>query len=252
MDMTKLPELEFIPFAFPGVPHVRCAFQIRRQPSGQTDAYTDNIAFAVGPEERAIANRRAIAPGLKINAWAAMHQVHGVDISFHPPPSLPERADTAQLDGLATRQRNFGLLVKSADCQPLLLADSKGEHIAALHVGWRGNRANFPGKGVYEFCSHYKLAPKNIYAVRGPSLGRGAAEFRDFDAVWSAPFMPWFERESRTMDLWGITSHQLIQAGIPAEHIYSLDLCTYTLKDRFFSFRAGAEGRQASLIWLED
>ena len=252
MDMTNPPELEFIPFAFPCVPNVRCAFQIRRPPNEHTDAYTDNIALAVGPEERAIANRRAIAPTLKIAAWAAMHQVHGVDMYFEPLPNLPEHPETTQVDGLATSRRNFGLMVKSADCQPLFLADSKGEYIAALHVGWRGNRADFPGRGVHEFCSRYKLAPENVYAVRGPSLGRGAAEFNDVDAIWSAPFMPWFERESRTMDLWGITQHQLIQAGIPAEHIYSLDLCTYTLKDRFFSFRAGAEGRQASLIWLEE
>lgn len=54
------------------------------------------------------------------------------------------------------------------------------------------------------------------------------------------------------MDLWRLTREQLRRAGIPDERIYGIDLCTRSLADDFFSYRADRNcGRQASLIWLE-
>lgn len=88
-------------------------------------------------------------------------------------------------------------------------------------------------------------------AVRGPSLGPEKAEFVNFEQEWSAEFRPWFDPSSRTMDLWGLTRAQLLKAGLSARHIYSLDCCTFSLPEQFFSYRREKKsGRQASLIWM--
>ncbi len=249
--MNKAPELDFIPFRVPGVPRVRCAFQIRCA-AATADPDADNIALNGGTLARAVANRQALGPSLGLTDWAEMHQVHGSDMYFEPPVTSPEHGPIIQVDGLATTRAGFGLVIKTADCQPIFLADQEGRHLAALHVGWRGNRANFIGSAVREFCARYSLNPRELYAVRGPSLGRGAAEFKDASKDWGPDFMPWFDRSTNMLDLWGITHHQLTQAGLIGERIYSLDLCTLTLSDRFFSYRAGAPGRQASVGWLVD
>lgn len=71
--------------------------------------------------------------------------MHGDTLVFEPDAVSWEAQPTADGDGLATSRPGLGLLIKTADCQPVLLAHRSGRHIAALHAGWRGNRCNFPG-----------------------------------------------------------------------------------------------------------
>jgi len=174
-------------------------------------------------------------------------------------------------------------VIKTADCQPVLLAHPgpaalrgpkiavspafagpfsapglpgqeitmTGPVVAALHVGWRGNAADFPGSGVARFCARYGLDPGEVLAVRGPSLGPTAAEFTNFESEFGEDFRPWYDPATRTMDLWGLTRHQLEQAGIRPRNIFAVDLCTHTMSDWFFSYRrAKVTGRQASVIWI--
>jgi len=169
------------------------------------------------------------------------------------PNATDASADPMQeADGMATSRPGLGLLIKTADCQALLLAHASGRHVAALHVGWRGNRVDYPGKGVREFCARYGLNPAELSAVRGPSLGPAAAEFVNFTAEWGPKFLPWFDTGRQTMDLWRLTRHQLEAAGLLPERIFSLDLCTYSLPDILFSYRRDKQcGRQGSVIWME-
>lgn len=154
-------------------------------------------------------------------------------------------------DGLATARVGDALVIKTADCQSILLAHESGKYIAALHAGWRGNRMNFPASAVRSFCAHYGVHPQELFAVRGPSLGPNAAEFIHFTTEWGDAWKRWYNNETKCMNLWALTRYQLENAGLLPERIYSLDLCTHTLTDQFFSYRRGAAGRQASLIWIE-
>ena len=163
------------------------------------------------------------------------------------PPAFPKG------DGLATDKPGIGLLIKTADCQPILLAHRSGRFVAGIHAGWRGNRCDFPGSGVRRFCEHYGVEPRELLAVRGPSLGPARAEFINFESEWGDAFRPWFDAGSRTMDLWGLTRWQLEQAGLLPRNIYGIDLCTASCNRQFFSYRCvKASGRQASVIWRLD
>ncbi|MCH5276980.1 MAG: laccase domain-containing protein [Desulfovibrionaceae bacterium] len=241
MDMT------FLPFRFPGIETVRCAFGSRAAGNFSLDA----------PEARAdpaatAARRRGLPSLLRVEAVAEIRQVHGVRTLFEPEPWHAERPAAAEGDGMATRREALALAIKTADCQPLLLAHSSGRVVAAAHVGWRGNRQNYPGRIVAELCERYDLNPADLSAVRGPSLGPAAAEFTGFDSEWGESFRPWFDACARVMNLWRLTRDQLIEAGLRPERIYGLDLCTASLADAFFSYRADRNcGRQLSLIWIE-
>lgn len=250
--------LTFLPFFFPGVPRVRCAFQCRTGealPPAAAPALEyagGNLSLDVGDAPDAVrARRQALAACLGVDDWVELRQVHGDTLLFEPAPADPAQASTQEADGAATSQPRRALMIKTADCQPLLLADRSGRHIAALHVGWRGNRCNFPASGVARFCTQYGLAPQDIVAVRGPSLGPTRAEFVNFDREWTEDFRPWFNPQTRCMDLWALTRHQLQQAGVPETQIYGLDLCTF-LNPAFYSYRRNVScGRQAAFIWLE-
>ena len=244
--------VSYIPFVFPGVPQVRCAFQTRAGGVSLGEFGGGNIAFTVQDNpEHVIANRRSMLEGLRpqgMTAWAELMQVHGDGFVFEPEAVACETPVTAEGDGMATARPGLGLLIKTADCQPLLIAHKSGAYIAAMHAGWRGNRCDFPITGVARFCERYGLEP---LAVRGPSLGPGKAEFVNFDKEWGDPYLPWFDANSKTMDLWGLTRHQLERAGLLPRNIYGLDICTASNNEQFFSYRcARRSGRQASLVWI--
>lgn len=150
---------------------------------------------------------------LGLRRMAELNQVHGDAMIFEPDAVEPDAVPRCDADGMATAQAGFGLVIKTADCQPILLAHKSGRFVAGIHAGWRGNRCDFPGSGVRRFCEHYGVEQRELLAVRGPSLGPARAEFINFESEWSDEFRPWFDAQSRTMDLWGLTRWQLEQAG---------------------------------------
>jgi hypothetical protein len=206
----------------------------------------------VGDEpSRVAANRRSLIGSLGCETWCEVKQVHGTTMVFEPEPLPLDQPGAVEADGLATARVDHALVIKTADCQPILLAHSSGRYIGALHVGWRGNVQDFPGKGVAGFCAEYEIAPQDVLAVRGPSLGPARAVFENFETEFGPEFVDWFDPQTRTVDLWRLTRDQLVAAGLKPGNIFSLDLCTRSLPDMFFSYRRSqTTGRQAGLIWI--
>ncbi len=258
-----VPPLSFIPFQFPHVPNVSCAFQMRTthgmtasalatEPLAHGNISLDITTACQTLTQDAIANRLNISPTLGVTDWAELHQVHGDLIHFDPEPQSPHTPSVVQGDAFATTRPRRALMIKTADCQPVLIAHKSGAHVAAFHIGWRGNRIHFLHSGIAAFCARYRLAPRDLMAVRGPSLGPSAAQFTNFDAEWGPDFVPYFNSDLQTMNLWRLTHDQLCAAGLLPHNIFSLDLCTLSLARAFFSYRRErVTGRQASFIWID-
>lgn len=231
-------------FSFPGLPQVKCLFTGRG--AGNFSLHRANLG-----DEDVDATLRARERFFALSGaacWTELKQVHG-DVFLTDPDPTPAGAEGgAAADGHATSAGNHALVVKTADCQPVLFAHPAG-FVAAIHVGWRGNVLSFPQKAVAAFCRSYGLNPEEVRAVRGPSLG--FAEFVNFEREWPEAFAPWFDAASRCVDLWGLTRHQLREAGLKDGNIYGVDLCTYSRNEDFFSHRRGDTGRQAGIIWRE-
>jgi polyphenol oxidase len=244
---------ELIPFRFPGVPRVRCAFTTRIGGGSEGPFQSANLSFDVGDDpDKVRQNRERVLGLLGDPSWVELRQVHGTAMVFDPPMPADLHVPLGEGDGLATARPGQALVIRTADCQPILLADRTGSHVAALHCGWRGNRAEFPKTGAERFCSRYRLDPRDVFAVRGPSLGPSRAEFVNFDLEWGPGFEDYFDQRKRTMDLWRLTADQLIAAGLNREHIHSVDICTFEREELFFSYRRGRDcGRQAGIVWLE-
>lgn len=235
-----------LPFAFPGLPGISCYFSTALYGSISLDSGADC-------QEGAVERRSALGRLLGFSTWTELRQVHGTKLVADPEPTPFAFTSALEADGLCACKPGQALLLKSADCQPIMLAHRGGRHIAALHCGWKGNALDFPGLGLRSFCRQYDLDPAEVLAVRGPSLGPGAAEFINFAEEWPEHFRPWFDAGTRTMDLWALTRHQLCAGGMRPEHIFSLDFCTHDLGGEgglFFSHRRGQSGRQAALIFI--
>ena len=243
--------IDCLKFYFPGLDHVHCIFSTRHGGLSAGPYASANLSLEVGDNPEIVkANREYLRARLGFKVWQELHQVHGQTVfldledDFFAGPNLDG-------DGLYTRYPSHGLVIETADCQAIMCTDILGRYVGAVHCGWRGNAANFPGLGIEKFCQHYGLDPDQVLVVRGPSLGPGKSEFVNFDQEWDCAFWPYFNPVSRKVDLWQLTQDQLMAAGILAEHIYALDLCTAS-SDQFFSYRRDkVTGRQIGVIWRE-
>lgn len=236
-------------FQFSGIKTVHCLFHGRNHNTCQS---LGSIAFDRGEEnERISLNRNYLFEKLGMPVLE-LHQIHSNILHFNPKETLYSERAALEGDGIATNAAKHALMIKTADCQPILFTHKKGRHIMALHVGWRGNRNDFILQAVAKFCEKYKLAAKDLLAVRGPSLGPQESEFTNFNTEWGDAYKEWYTVQTQTLDLWTLTRHQLKQAGLLQENIYGIDFCTKTMSKQYFSHRENNQtGRQASIIWFE-
>ena len=240
-------QIAFIPFTFPGLSNVGCAFTSRQGGASTYPYFAANLSYDVGDDPEAVtANRAYLKERLGLSALVDCTQVHGDAVLF----DLEEGAQR-EADGLATDHPGVGLMIKTADCQPILLAHETGRFVAGLHVGWRGNVIDFPGTGVRLLCERYGCDPSELLAVRGPSLGPKQAEFTSFATEFGSSFTRYFDPTAQTVDLWRLTHEQLLAAGLREERIHGINLCTQSNPEMFFSYRGETKtGRQSGLIWL--
>ena len=244
--------MNFLKFRFPGIDSVSSAFGTRLGGVSRGAFYAGNISLEVGDDpEKVLENRKQAGKELGFNRLIELRQVHGSDIRFEAEQdniygTMPEG------DGAVVSSPGAAAMNKTADCQPIFLVHESGKYVCALHVGWRGNRDNFPAKAVRKFCVYYNIRPGDVLAVRGPSLGPCCAAFDVFEDQWSGDFFPYYQEKSRTMDLWSLTRDQLRGTGIQKNRIYSVDLCTKCRDDLFFSYRRKKKcGRQGNFIFLK-
>lgn len=179
-------------------------------------------------------------------AW--LRQVHGTAVFTN------DLAATALPQGDASVSRCAGTVcaVMAADCMPVLLADEAGTVVAAAHAGWRGMCA-----GVIEAAlAAMRVPPESLVAWLGPAIGPRVYEvgnevrdaFIAADAAASTAFTP--HRPGHwLLDLYAEARRRLEGRGVRAVH--GGDYCTFSEKERFFSFRRDrSSARMAALIWL--
>jgi YfiH family protein len=178
-----------------------------------------------------------------------LRQVHGTRVLDDGAWSSDSAAPEA--DAAITREAGAVLVVKTADCLPILLAADDGGVIAAVHAGWRGLAA-----GVVEATvARMGIAPATISAWLGPAAGPSAyevdASVRDAFVGPDSGAVAAF-RDSRPGHWWCslplLARRRLSALGVT--RVAGGDRCTITEVDLFHSWRRNADpGRMATLIW---
>lgn len=188
-----------------------------------------------------------------------VHQVHGV--TAYTDDLAPCEGVWPDGDLLATDRDDVALSVRTADCVPLLYADSRLGVVAAVHAGWRGTVAGAAPRMVEVLARRFGSQPRDLIVAIGPSLGPERGEFGAdvvdaFVAAWPEPTRTaqWWKAGERPgkslLDLWTISRDQLVAAGVDAAQVHIAGLCTLTHAEVFHSYRAEgqAAGRMASAI----
>ena len=163
-------------------------------------------------------------------------------------------------DGLATDRPGLALAIATADCMPVLLADSEAGVVGALHAGWRGALAGVC-EATVAAMRRFQARAERIEAVLGPAISQPCYEvdipFREAfarageEARAEACFAPAQRAGHWLFDLAGYARLRLQAAGV--QNVETLQHCTYGEDDMYFSHRRKGEdrGRQISAIMLE-
>ena len=253
MSGKKLETLQFpILSEIPGVQHA----VFTRHGGRSRDAFKSlNLSFDVGDDPVAVLeNRRIVSDYLKGGVLAFANQVHGTETLVIKNVSPADRGTaffTAGTgDALITDIPDVFLVIQTADCQSVMMADPKKRVVANAHVGWRGNTRNIIGRTIQEMKHTFGSDPSDVRAAIGPSLGPCCAEFINYKAEFPPAFWRYGDNKKR-FDLWAVSFCQLAAAGVMKENIAVSRLCTKCHNTRFFSYRARhVTGRFASAIAL--
>lgn len=240
----------------------------RASPSGKdklNTGYADfNLALHVGDEEARVKNnRQALAQMLDIksSSFCWLNQVHGTNI-VKANQELSTLDMPPEADAAFTNQTNIVCTVMTADCLPVLLCDTEGTIVAAIHAGWRSLAGGIISLTLKEFPD-----PSKVLAWLGPAISPRAFEvgaevrqqFIDRNASNQKAFHPSTlikkqlkgSQEKWMADLYRLARIELEENGIL--HISGGEHCTYAETDLFYSYRrdGATSGRMASIIWLE-
>ncbi len=149
-------------------------------------------------------------------------------------------------DALVTDRPRVPVSVRTADCYPILLADTRNRAIAAIHAGWRGTAARIVTNALATMRDKFGTAPADVRAAIGPGIGVccyqvGVEVARQFGLA-----------EAGRIDLAKANQRQLIDAGVEPQSIDVLGGCTRCDEGKFHSFRRDQEraGRMISFIGI--
>ncbi len=153
-----------------------------------------------------------------------MNQVHSADVMILT--DKPNKAPTC--DALVTKEKGLQLTIKTADCAPILLADTEHQIVAAVHAGWKG-----AFQGVIENAILAMLSQgahiQHIKAAIGPHLTQKNFQVApEMQALFPITEQSFFQKTSTGIyfDFTNYLKHRLNRAGILDVEIIAID--TYT------------------------
>ncbi len=173
-------------------------------------------------------------------------------------PTNEAQGNLAEADGLLTEQILQSVWVASADCTPVLIADSKTGQVAAVHAGWRGTAMKIVPQAIARLQAQgsqisdlrialgpaiagavYQVSSQVAAQVGSSILLNQEAELvlDNLQQLPDSPLLPDSHPERVRLDIRRVIALQLEQLGFSSEQVAIAPYCTYQEPERFFSYR---------------
>lgn len=215
--------------------------------------------------ERVVRNYEIVSSALEFDlaSLVTSRQVHGrelavIDAFFADRSTFAVEPLLQGYDALATQCPDITLMVRVADCVPVILYAPDQEMAAVVHAGWRGTLAGIAGETARKMMQLYHAEAGAIRAGIGPAIGPCCYRVQEEVAVLfnkEAHLYGTALRETKGelfLNLWEANRQQLLLQGIPAGNIEVAGLCTACRSNLFFSYRGekGKTGRFGAFAGL--
>jgi hypothetical protein len=218
-----------------------------------------NFGATVGDDvERVRQNKISAfnAVGIDLETVYDVYQVHSTEVVQSNRP-LPVGAPHQKADAMITNEPGVTLLMRFADCVPILLFDPENHAVGIAHAGWIGTVNKIAAKVVGEMSNKYGSDARRLLAAIGPSIGPDHYQVKsdviekvrtEFPLDYGQLLI---ERDGNTyFDLWKANETTLREAGVTK--IEMAGLCTQCLTHDWYSHRGeyGRTGRFGIMLGL--
>ncbi|MBL7481029.1 peptidoglycan editing factor PgeF [Legionella bononiensis] len=209
----------------------------------------NNLGLHVGDDpNHVMKNRQQLRELLKLPeepVW--LEQTHSTTCII-PETDLNRCADAA-----ITRSPLHPLVILTADCLPITLCNIQGDEIAAIHAGWKGLFNGIVENTLAKMNSH----TSDVLAWIGPAICQNCYEvgdevYQSFTEKYPLSHVAFKSTGNKWLaNLPKIAKLILNLHGVTA--VYQSDLCTFELKNDFYSYRRQSQtGRIGTFIWFND
>jgi len=166
-------------------------------------------------------------------------QVHNENVYFCPPGV--GGYIKLQADGLVTKTPGQILVIKTADCLPILIYNPERKKVGAIHAGAEGIR-----KGIIEMAiKSFNSQPSSLIVGIGPHIRRCCyyLKKKNENLTREAGLKKYIQRKNGQLylDLTQIAIDKLLESGIRRENIEDCGICTFCQSERFYSARQKEE-----------
>lgn len=223
-----------------------------------------NVGGTVGDQPELVKkNLQRALRGLNLSEESIFDvwQVHGDHVVFAERPR-PKNEGYQKADVILTNREAVTLLMRFADCVPILLYDPGKRVIGLAHAGWKGTILQIAKKAVEMMVTRYGTNPADIIAALGPSIAQhhylvGPEIVMRVQSVFGRTAKEVLQSTNGTssssmyFDLWKANQLVLNQAGV--RRVEVAGLCTACHIADWYSHRAegGKTGRFGALIALK-
>jgi len=162
-------------------------------------------------------------------------QVHGQNIYFCPPGV--GGYIKLQTDGLITKTPGQILIIKTADCLPILIYDPKQGKVGAIHAGGEGIM-----KGIIEMTiKAFNSQPSSLIVGIGPHIRKCCYYLKkgNENLAQKSKLKKYIQKRKGKfyIDLTQIVIDKLLKLGVRKENIEDCSICTFCQAERFYSAR---------------
>lgn len=240
-------------------PKVVQGISTRRGGVSQPPWATLNLSHTKGDDPAHVAeNQRRFCRALQVDPDSVVtaYQVHGTRVV--QVTNAERGQQQAQCDALISNTPGVALMLRFADCTPVLLYDPPHHAIGLCHAGWRGTVAGIAAVTVRAMQQRFGTHPADLVASIGPAIGPccyavGEEVITAVQAQLPQPQSLLSQIDGQQhFDLWAANVQQLQACGVRT--IELAGVCTACHRDWFFSHRAehGRCGHFATLLTLQD
>jgi polyphenol oxidase len=222
-----------------------------------------NCGLGSGDDPAAVRrNRQSVAAALGAEPanLLSVYQVHGNTVIHSTEPW--DASARPKADAIVTRRPGLAVAILTADCAPVLMADTTVGIVGAAHAGWKGAIGRVLESTIDEM-ERLGGHRRHIVAAVGPTIGQAAyevgQEFYDRFLASEPGNARFFVASDRPghyrFDLPAYCAFRLEALGL--QQVEVIDACTYSEEQRFFSYRRATHrgetdyGRQISAVMLE-
>lgn len=149
-------------------------------------------------------------------------------------------------DGLITDKAGVALLVKFADCTPIVLFDPVKKVQAVVHAGWRGTVGKISHVALKKMVEEFGSQKDDIFAFVGPSIDQdhyevGPEVYEAFHQQANRDGFFKAKGEKYHLDMGEANYQLLLDFGLAAEQIEKSTLSTFTSEKLHSARQEGAD-----------